>query len=253
MDCEGASMKYLLLFFLLLTCSFLSAEEKPSVTIYTYHVKPPLVIDAAKEEGMYYDFKRRLNSTSAKYHFEMVSVPRKRVERMLANGTLNGILLGVNPVWFSDKNEMKYLWTPRVFSDRDEIVSLISQSIEFIKPPSLQGKIFGGVRGFYYFGISELIENKVITRVNTAQEVDLLSMLLNNRVDAAVVSRSTFDHVIKKKQWQNKFHLSKKPHDIYDRRILVPQKYSDIYHHILPIIEDLQFNQSWQDHIKSYQ
>lgn len=250
---ERASMKYLLLYFSLLYCSLLYAEEKPLVTIYTYHVKPPLVINADKEEGMYYDVTKRLNSMSAKYQFEMVSVPRKRVERMLANGTLNGILLGVNPVWFSDKNETKYYWTPRVFTDRDEIVSLISQSIEFIKPQSLIGKVFGGVRGFYYFGINELIEKNIIKRVNTAHEVDLFSMLLNKRVDAAVISRSTFDHIIKKNKWQNKFHLSKKPHDIYDRRILIPHKYKDIYQHIAPIIEDLQFNQSWQYHIKSYQ
>ncbi|MDT0604135.1 transporter substrate-binding domain-containing protein [Thalassotalea castellviae] len=130
---------------------------------------------------------------------------------MIANETLNGILLGVNPVWFSDKDEKEYLWTPRVFTDRDEIVSLISQSIEFIKPQSLKGKVFGGVRGFYYFGINELIEEEIITRVDTANEVDLFSMLLNQRVDAAIISRSTFDHTIKKNNWQNKFHLSKKP------------------------------------------
>ena len=246
-------MKNLLLTISIIYCSFLHAEEKTEVTIYTYHVKPPLVIKTAKSEGMYYDFTKRLNSMSAKYHFEMVSVPRKRVERMLANGTLNGILLGVNPVWFADKTETKYLWTPRVFSDRDEIVSLISQSIEFIKPQSLQGKVFGGVRGFYYFGINELIDNKIVTRVNTAHEVDLFSMLLNNRIEAAVISRSTFDYMIKKNQWQNKFHLSKKPHDIYDRRILIPHEYAEIYQHIAPIIEDLQFDQSWQNHIQSYQ
>jgi polar amino acid transport system substrate-binding protein len=246
-----ADMKFFI-FFSILYCSTLCAQEKPLVTIYTYHVKPPLVINAEKKQGMYYDFTRRLNTVSAKYHFEMVSIPRKRIKLMLANGSLDGILLGVNPVWFSDKSETKFLWTPRVFSDRDEIVSLLKQSIEFINPNSLEDKVFGGVRGFYYFGINELIENAVIRRVNTANEVDLFSMLLNHRIDAAVISRSTFDHMIKKNQWQNKFHLSKKPHDIYDRRILVPHEYIDVYNHILPIIEDLQFNQSWQNQIDSY-
>jgi polar amino acid transport system substrate-binding protein len=246
-------MKNLILLLSLCYCSFLCAKEKPLVTIYTYHEKPPLVTNAAKQQGMYYDFTRRLNAMSAKYHFEMVSIPRKRIKLMLANGSLKGILLGVNPVWFSDKDETKYLWTPRIFSDRDEIVSLLNQPIEFIKPQSLQGKIFGGVRGFYYFGISELIESQNIKQVNTAHEVDLFSMLLNHRVNVAVISRSTFDHMIKKNQWQNKFHLSKKPHDIYDRRILIPHSYVEVYDHILPIIEDLQFNQSWQQQINSYE
>lgn len=222
------------------------------VTVYTYHEKPPLVTNATKKQGMYYDFTRRLNTISTKYHFEIVTIPRKRIERMLASNTLNGILLGVNPVWFSDKEELKYHWTPRIFSDRDEIVSLIQQSIEFIKPQSLEGKVFGGVRGFYYYGISELIAKQRIIEVNTAHEVDLFSMLLNQRIDVAVISRSTFDHMLKKNPWKNKFHLSKKPHDIYDRRILVPLKYSEVYQHIAPIIEDLQFDKAWQNHLKSY-
>ncbi|MEW6989828.1 substrate-binding periplasmic protein [Colwelliaceae bacterium 6441] len=246
-------MKYLLLYLPLLYCAFLSAEEKPLVTIYAYHTKPPLIIDADNHQGMFYDVTKRLNRASAKYHFELVSLPRKRVERMLDNGTLDGILLGVNPIWFADKDETKYLWTPRIFSDRDEVVSLLEQSIEFIKPQSLEGKIFGGVRGFYYYGISELIDENSIIEANTAHEVDLFAMLLNKRIDVAVISRSTFDHIIKEKHWQNKFHLSKKPHDIYDRRILIPQLYTEIYQHIVPIIEDLQFDLSWQKRIKSYQ
>ncbi|GAA6205041.1 transporter substrate-binding domain-containing protein [Thalassotalea sp. SU-HH00458] len=222
------------------------------MTVYTYQEKPPLVTNATKKQGMYYDFTRRLNTISAKYRFEIVTIPRKRIERMLASNTLDGILLGVNPVWFSDKEELKYHWTPRIFSDRDEIVSLIQQSIEFIKPQSLEGKVFGGVRGFYYYGISELIAKQRIIEVNTAHEVDLFSMLLNQRIDVAVISRSTFDHMLKKNPWKNKFHLSKKPHDIYDRRILVPLKYSEVYQHIAPIIEDLQFDKAWQNHLKSY-
>ncbi|MDT0604134.1 hypothetical protein [Thalassotalea castellviae] len=43
-------MKYLLLMLSLLYCTFLNAEEKTLVTIYTYHVKPPLVIDPEKKK-----------------------------------------------------------------------------------------------------------------------------------------------------------------------------------------------------------
>ena len=215
------------------------------VTIYTYHEKPPLVINAAKKQGMYYDFVRHINTINEKYHFEIVPVPRKRVERMLENDTLNGILLGVNPLWFNDPNEHKFLWTHKVFTDRDEIVSLKEQSIEYNDQTSLVGKIFGGVRGFYYYGINELVEKNKIIRVNTTNEIDLFTMLINKRIDSAVISRSTFNYLVKKNHWQEKFYLSKKPHDIFDRRILIPKKYHDVYQHLNPIIQRLQLDDTW--------
>ncbi|NMP31805.1 amino acid ABC transporter substrate-binding protein [Thalassotalea sp. M1531] len=236
----------------LLLASSVFAEDKPVISVYSYHLKPPLIVNSAINSGLYFDFVDYLNRHSNQYQFQLIHVPRKRLERMLEENILDGILLGVNPVWFKDKKETKYYWTSRVFTDRDEVISLNTKPLEYNDSQSLTNKVFGGVRGFYYFGINELIQEKKALRVDTVNEVDLFSMLLAERIDAAVVSRSTIDYMIKVNHWQGKFHLSRKPHDIYDRRILIPKSQRTIYQYLTPIIDQLQFDPDWQATLEQY-
>ena len=245
-------MKAALALFLLLLSLFANAKEKTLVTVYIYHFKPPFVTNIDRSQGLYFDFTAELNAHSDTYRFETVYVPRKRLERLLAADEMDGILLGVNPVWFNDKQETKYLWTTSVFTDQDEFVSLSSQAFEYQDQHSFNGKILGGVRGFYYFGINELVKDNKVVRADTSSEVDLFSMLLNKRIDTAIISRSTFDYLVKTNNWSGNFHLSKKPHDSYERRILVTKKLADVYQHISPIIDALADNNQWQNTLKQY-
>ena len=245
-------MKLLILLILLAFSGSALSQAKQIVTAYSYHLKPPLIVDLATQRGLYFDLLDYLNQTNQQYHFELVFVPRKRIERMLDSGTFDGILLGVNPIWFKDKEEEKYLWTSRVFTDRDEIISLKNTPLEYSDSASIQDKVFGGVRGFYYFGINELIKDKKALRVDTVNEVELFTMLMHKRIDVAVVSRSTYDYLVRLNQWQDEFHLSRKPHDIFDRRILVPKSHTNIFEHIVPFIDNLQYDKSWQARLNSY-
>ena len=228
------------------------SQAKQTVSVYHYHTKPPLVTNLEAKQGLYYDFTRYLNTHTSKYHFEAVFVPRKRLERMLNDEKLQGVLLGVNPVWFNDKQEVNYLWTGKIFTDRDEVVSLATNPIEFDIPDSLHGKTFGGVRGFYYYGISELVNSNKIEHIETVKEVDLFYMLLNKRIDAAVISRSTYDYLVKKNSWQSKFHLSEIPHDIYDRRMLVPKYLAEIFNELGPIVNKLPQDKNWLKTLTKY-
>ena len=245
-------MKILITVIVLLFSKALVAGAKPVVSVYSYHLKAPLIIDQEAEQGLYYDFVNYLNSNNSKYHFKLVYLPRKRIERLLDSESLDGILLGVNPVWFKDKNETKYLWTREVFTDRDEIVSLMSSAFEFKGPESITSKVFGGVRGFYYFGINEVVEQKKVLRVDVIKEVDLFKMLLLGRVDLAVISRSTFDYMIKENDWPHEFYLSKQPHDIYDRRVLVPKNQEYLFELLNEIVIHLPYDKSWQAKILEY-
>ncbi len=244
-------MKYILYSFLFLF-SF-SVQAKTLIHVYTYHSKPPLIINQATQSGLYYDIVNHLNLVSDSYRFELIYLPRKRVDKFLKENKLSGILLGVNPAWFKDKKEERYFWTSRVFTDRDEVISLKSTAIEYSDSSSLSNRVLGGVRGFYYHGINELIKNKKALRIDTAHETDLFSMLLNKRIDAAVVSRSTFNYMVKKNQWQDTFYVARKPHDIFDRRILVPKDFITVFAEIAPLIEQLQYNQNWQQTILQYE
>lgn len=243
--------KYFLLIYFFITSAF-AEQAKEQVTVFFYHLQPPLVIDLPSQTGLYFDFVRYLNSVSEDYQFELVYVPRKRIEKMLLDNSLKGILLGVNPKWFGDRQEQKYLWTESVFEDRDEVVSLASSPVEYLKPTSLKGFVIGGVRGFYYYGINEIVAQKQVLRVDTVDEVDLFSMLLKRRVDAAIIGRATYQYMIQKNQWQHKFHLSNKPHDSFARRILVPKDQEQIYSYLQQVFHRLAIDRRWIMQLEQY-
>lgn len=248
--------KYLFILSLLVSLLFMpnvvAGAAKSLVPVYVYHLQPPLIINLASKRGIYFEFVKRLNLLSDKYEFEVVSIPRKRVERMLDTHSMHGILLGVNPKWFKDKQEKKHLWTAKILSGRDEVVSLKAAAHEFEGASSLTDKVIGGVRGFYYYGINELILAKQAKRVDTVSEPDLLSMLLKQRVEVAIIGKLTFEYMIKQNSWQDKFYLSNKPHDTFERKILIPRTMADVHQHLQQLNSKVQLDESWQDIIASY-
>ncbi len=228
------------------------AQEKTTIPLYSYHLKPPLIIDQDLQTGIYYDLTRWLNESSDKYHFDLVFLPRKRLDKMLSEQQFNGVLIGVNPLWFDDKNESKYLWTDKIFIDKDEIVSLKSRPVNYQDPQSLIGKVLGGVRGFYYLGINELVRENQIVRVNTVKEVDLFAMLLNERVDFAVITESTYQYMVNQYHWQDKFFVAATPHSIYSRRLLIPHALNHVYQELAAKIKLLSTDPNWQQQLHRY-
>lgn len=229
-----------------------TAGEKTLVPIYVYHLKPPYILNIENETGLYYDFSRYLSLKSEKYEFHTLYLPRKRVDIYLKKGILNGILLGVNPIWFKDKARKKYLWTSPIFHDQDEVVSLAAAPFEYLGPKSLINKSLGGVLGFYYFGIDPLVSQGKIRRANAHSEESVLKMILSNRVDVGIVSHSTFRYLSIKGNWEGKFHLSLKPHDVFTRNILIPHKDKAIYDHIEPLLINIKDDPDWQLILKQY-
>lgn len=239
--------------FLLTSFSFgIFAKEKIHVDVYVYHLKPPFILSHSNKSGLYYDFSTYLNSKSDKYYFETMFVPRKRIESMLDANILDGIILGVNPIWFKDKTETKYLWTKEIFKDQDEVVSLVNKAIEYTGKNSLNGNIMGGVRGFYYVGLDEEVEQGNLVRHNTIGEEQLLQMLLLERVDFAIISNSTLKYLMKTKGGASKLYLSKKPHFKYNRRVLVPHDKKAIYDHLELIIRNIDEDPLWKQVLDKY-
>jgi polar amino acid transport system substrate-binding protein len=109
-----------------------------------------------------------------------------------------------------------------------------------------------GVRGFYYYGIDELVRQGKIKRVDTIGEKAVLQMIDLKRVDVGVVSRSTLNFLLKKNTWQHEFYLSKKPHDNYQRRVLVPHYNRPIYQEIAPIIQLMGTDPAWNKMLSKY-
>lgn len=228
------------------------AAEPRHVTVYAYHLKPPFIVDLHRQQGLYYDFSAFLNSKGDAYRFQTQFVPRNRLEYDLTHNNFDGVLLGVSPIWFRDLAETKYLWTPGIFDDQDEIVSLAETPFDYQGPQSLIGKKLGGVLGFSYFGVDKLVAKGKIARINTVGEHEVLEMLLKGRVDAGIVSRSTLNYLVAREGWQGRFHLSRKPHDRFSRRVLVLRRDQALYDYLLPILRGLPTDKDWQAILRKY-
>ncbi len=230
----------------------LTAKDKILVPVYVYHLKPPYILDIENETGLYYDFSRYLSHKSERYEFYTIYLPRKRVDIYLNRKMVDGILLGVNPTWFQDQARKKYLWSTPVFYDQDEIISLATKPFEYLGPESLIDKSLGGVLGFYYQGIDSLVSQGKIKRKNAHSETSVLKMILSKRVDLGIVSRSTYLYLSTNENWEDKFHLSLKPHDIFTRHVLIPHKNKAIYDHITPLLSNIKDDPEWQRILKKH-
>ncbi|WP_439886413.1 substrate-binding periplasmic protein [Pseudomonas sp. MBLB4123] len=246
-------MKSILACFLLALC-LASAQVLGSqhIKVYAYHLKPPFIVDLQQRQGLYFDFSDYLNSKGDAYRFETLYLPRNRIEHDLDHGHLDGVVIGVNPLWFQDQAQERFLWTPSLYQDQDEIVSLTGTGLNYRGPESLSGLHLAGVLGFSYHGIDDWVAAGKIDRSDTPGEREVLLMLLKGRVDVGIVSRSTLDYLIEREGWQGLFHVSPTPHDRFARRLLLPPGQEALYHYLLPILEQLPQDPAWQAILERY-
>lgn len=245
--------RFLPIFFLLLSLGSRYAFAIDMVKVYSYHLKPPLILDANTGRGLYTDMLSYLNKENSAYRFQLQYLPRRRLDTLVKSGNLDGIVIGVNPVWFDDKSEKKFLWTTPVMGDIDDVISTKKHPVEYAGPESLEGMRIGLVLGYYYFGVNELISEGKIQRDDASSEEHNFKKLLAGRIDAAIISRSSYDYEMKHyPEMQGLFHISKKPHDVFDRRIMVPLNMVKIHAQINTILKDAADDPNWQKMISDY-
>lgn len=222
------------------------AQDTPAHTryipAYSYHLKPPFIIDQPTESGLYYDFVEQLSDS--KYQYYLVYMPRKRIDRLLANGNFDGIVVGVSPHWFKDTNETKFDWTEPFIADRDDIISHGRFPFEY-SAENIIGKTMAGVRGFYYANVNQAIRDNTLSRFDTESETQVIEMVLRHRVDFGIVSSSTFNYLRESDQELNTLHISDIPHESFTRRVLVPKGNPDILAHLEMRIQKVVKSKDW--------
>ena len=237
---------------LLFSCCTL-ASEKTEVLLYTYHLKPPFIVDLKAKSGLYFDLARYLNGKNKSYRFITAYIPKKRLEYLMDKGDLDGLVVGVNPLWFNDKAESKYIWLNTIYSDRDEFVSLETSPFEYKSKDSLTGKSVAGVAGYYYKGINEAVRLGSVKRIDTIGERQVLELISKQRADFGIVSRSVFKYLAKHEALQNDYYFSTLPHDAYDRRVMTTQKNQKLAEAIEAVVSAMPSDPKWQSLVNQYQ
>lgn len=234
-----------------------SLHAKDVVKVYTYHDKPPYFIHLKNDtesnhSGIYYDFINYLNTQQSKVIFKLKFMPRIRLENELKQNQLDGIVIGVNPLWFSDKNREKYLWSHPIMIDQD--IFIVNKNSRILSPEveELIGLKIALTRGSYYKGISELIKKRAIdlAATNTAQQN--LEMLAYKRADITIMSQLTakyfFNNLYPKKQ----FRVLDQPHDTFERMLLIPNNQSHLYKELNQITMTALSDKRWTKQLNKW-
>ncbi|WP_052262233.1 transporter substrate-binding domain-containing protein [Pseudoalteromonas luteoviolacea] len=237
--------------FALLSLSVKSAQIE-RLSLYTYHNKPPYIESLADKKGLYFDIVNLLNEFQPNLQYKLVFMSKEQIRQRLERDTLAGVVLGVNPQWFGDIEQQRFIWSDPLFYDTDEFVSSIKKPFEYLSQASLHGKKYGGVEGYFYPKLAEAERREKLTRVDASSEKELLELILQQQLDFAVVSRPTFFYFAKKNGWWTSLSLSHQAHQKYYRAILVPKSNKAQFTPLLNTTNSLGFKKYMKELVSSY-
>lgn len=70
-------------------------------------------------------------------------------------------------------------------------------------------------------------------------------MVLLNRVDATITSQLTFNYFTNTRFSPEKFAVLDTPHDQFERSVLFPRRYENVYQALVPIIANALKDPEW--------
>ena len=226
-------------------------------TFFTYHDKPPYFenrsIGQSNSPSLYEAFVDYLNNKQSDINVTLVFQPRKRLEESLRKNRLGGGVLGVNPLWFDDREKMKYLWSDAFMLDQDIVVTKLGNEFTYQHPKDLIGKRLALPRGLYFWGVSELIDDKKVEVYETSSDLQDLEMVLLNRADATITSQLTFNYFSNTRYSAEQFSILATPHDQFERHVLFPKRYQNIYQSLAPVIANAINDPEWLSVLQQYQ
>lgn len=248
----GERMLRFVLFIILLfslSKNTLSAEEK-DITVWSYYNFPPFSYSPTR--GLNHDLVELLNQyAKGEYRFKLAIVPRVKINQYIQNGR-DGLVLFVNWNWMDDKSREKYFWSHPLLSDRNEIISLKENSIDYTSPESLIGYTFAAIRGRKYKGLDGLLEKKEIIPFFINGEKQAYRLLLAKRVHITSQPKSIALPLLKEMGIADKIHFSQKPLFSYTRHIMTTKGNRDVAIFLDKVLKDIDNNIHWKVILKKY-
>lgn len=229
-----------------------STTDALAIPVWTYHAYPPFIVDQKNEKGLTYDLARFLtNRSGGRFHFEVVALPRLRVDNHLSQGD-SGVVFWVNNAWFGDPNRKKYLWTDTIMRDSNSVISPVNSPVEYLEPNSLNGLNLVGVRGHHYKYIDDLVTQKMINRLDVGSEDAAINFVANGRADVSILARSFAGYYSNINDITNRIYFSDNPHSRYERYILIQPQLIPVMEYLRTELADFKNNVDWLDILKEY-
>lgn len=223
------------------------------VQLYTPYDFEPFILNRATEQGLIYDLQRYLNDLAdGAYHFEVQTVPRIPVERLVKMREL-AIVPFVAPSWFSDDNEKRFDWTAPLIEDQTVIVSPRKLALENLQPETLRGKTLCGSYSLRRdAAVQKLLNEGTVKQTLVPNTAHCLQMLMHGRADLYVSGRMLVAYFMHKPELATQLYMSSSPVRHFARRILITPKETQLLSWLNQKIEGFGKSHSWQNVMKSY-
>lgn len=228
-----------------------AAVRAETVIVYTSANFAPLVLGDGR--GVYPDLVAHLNRHKpGGLSFKLSYLPRKRLQVKLEEGSIDGIVIGMMPVWFDDVAQKKYLWTAPFSHDRFVLVSASGRPVSPDAPGTLAGATVGVTFGYVYPGIDQWLSKHRAVRSDGLSDEKNLEKLLLGRVDGVIVAESMARYYVRSHKLAGKVQIAVMPGPVTERRFLVPHSQAAVYEKIAPVIRKLKDDTAWQKAAASY-
>lgn len=248
---------YRVVLILALLSSSLGWGAEP-LTVYSYHNKPPYILtaqgkDLSKDGGLYHAFIEYLNGQQDQYHLKFEFMPRARLNSLLEQDELQGMVIGVNPLWFNDRAQTRYLWSVPIMQDRDVVIVSAGSKLSYSKAQDLYGYKMALSRGLYYWGVTEGVKSGDIQLYETDSDEQNLGMVALGRVDGTILSELTAEYFFSHAFQKSKFKILETPHDAFARMLLFPKNLLTQFNALQAAIKKSATDPAWQAQLKKYQ
>ncbi|OED47916.1 hypothetical protein AB838_15025 [Rhodobacteraceae bacterium (ex Bugula neritina AB1)] len=228
------------------------AQSAESVQLWSYHNFPPFVTDLTAEQGLTFDLAAELTRRSAgKFIFEVTVLPRFRLNEFLSQD-LPGLVPWVNPIWFADRDQTRYLWSRQIMQDRNSVISPAGSPVDYSGPESLDGMVLAAVQGHRYSGVQDLIEQGRVTRTDLRSEKSLVQFVAAGRGSVAILATSALDYYLQDADLQEQLAVSRRPHATYHRHIMTQKDLPHVHAFVESVMDELMQSGAWQDTLQEY-
>ncbi len=221
------------------------------VTLFCYQHKPPYVIDYTHQQGLYFDLAQRLEEMLPAYDFSIRDIPRRRLDRQLADGKLKGLVLGASSGWFA--NSGNYSLTEPFVEDTNLLVSRSTGAGSRLTMASLDGHRLGLVAGHHYPEMEQALEAGLVSREDSVNERVNLERLQRGWIDATIIGRRTLAFFLgEQPSLSEQLFVAEPPLKVYTRHLLVPTAYAALLPDLNRAIEALGEDPAWQAKLETY-
>lgn len=233
------------LFFIFLLFSA-STQANNTYTLFTYHNFPPFVVD--KTQGLSFDLATHLSQEVPGVAFNTEVLPRKRLDSLLKSREM--IVPWVAPLWLGDKNKTKYRWSNPIMEDASGYIYPASSAKQYTQPEDLIGLTVGGIRGYRFIHVDDLVQAGKVKRIDANSEIQLFKLMQTGRVALGLAPVSGSKYLIKINGWLGKYTIN--THHRVNRHLMFHNIPQSVVDPVMKVLGELPHHPRWQQTLSRY-